>query len=134
MNSNIVFHGVFCDDIRQEVGNKVTLVGCYGNELQTNSLPTVLPKICVHFSILSNDKDDGTEKDVNVFTLLDNERGPKVNFKLKNGGQINGGFELQGVKFKQGSNIVLKANIEGKEYIGGKLLIKTMSETENTEI
>lgn len=37
----------FCDDVRQEVGNKLTLVGCYGADLQVPSFPTVLPKLCV---------------------------------------------------------------------------------------
>ena len=37
----------YCDDIRQEVGNKLSLIGCYGSELLVEKLPAVLPKLCV---------------------------------------------------------------------------------------
>jgi hypothetical protein len=37
----------FCDDVRQEVGNKLTLVGCYSADLLVPTFPTVLPKLCV---------------------------------------------------------------------------------------
>lgn len=37
----------FCDDIRFEVGNKVSLMGVYTGDLFVQELPTVLPKLCV---------------------------------------------------------------------------------------
>lgn len=37
---------IFCDDIRQEVANKITLVGCYTTELLVGRLPVTLPKLC----------------------------------------------------------------------------------------
>jgi hypothetical protein len=36
----------FCDDIRQEVGNKWSLIGCYGPTIQVDPMPSVLPKLC----------------------------------------------------------------------------------------
>ena len=41
-------HVVYCDDVRQEVGGKITLVGCYGADLIVESPqgePTLLPKL-----------------------------------------------------------------------------------------
>ena len=38
----------FCDDVRQEVGNKYSLMGCYGDELVVEALPVALPKVCAH--------------------------------------------------------------------------------------
>lgn len=35
-----------CDDIRQEVGNKYSLIGCYGSSMLVNAFPVVLPKLC----------------------------------------------------------------------------------------
>lgn len=35
-----------CDDIRQEIGNKYSLIGCYGPLMYVNSFPTFLPKLC----------------------------------------------------------------------------------------
>lgn len=41
-------HVVFCDDIRHEVGGKITFVGTYTQVMYINgSLPTVLPKLCM---------------------------------------------------------------------------------------
>ncbi|HET9106890.1 MAG TPA: hypothetical protein VFN79_06830 [Steroidobacteraceae bacterium] len=41
----------FCDDIRQEVGNKYSLVGCYGPSMLLSALPVVLPKLCAFVRI-----------------------------------------------------------------------------------
>lgn len=45
----------FCDDVRQEVGNKYSLIGCYGPSMLINTFPATLPKLCaqvkVHASI-----------------------------------------------------------------------------------
>lgn len=38
---------LFCDDVRHEVGNKYSLMGCYGDELIIEKLPALLPKLCV---------------------------------------------------------------------------------------
>lgn len=36
----------FCDDVRQEVGNKHSLIGCYSGEMVFNSLPSTVPRLC----------------------------------------------------------------------------------------
>ena len=36
----------FCDDVRQEIGNKFSLMGCYGTDLYVPSFPMTLPKLC----------------------------------------------------------------------------------------
>jgi len=41
----------FCDDIRQEIGNKVSLMGCYGPSMLVGTLPAVLAKLCVQIRI-----------------------------------------------------------------------------------
>ena len=38
-------HVIWCDDIRQEVGNKSSLMGVYSNGLVVPSLPTMLPRL-----------------------------------------------------------------------------------------
>lgn len=37
----------FCDDIRYEMGNKYSLMGCYTRELIVEKFPITLPKFCV---------------------------------------------------------------------------------------
>jgi hypothetical protein len=36
----------FCDDVRQEIGNKFSLMGCYGSDLYVPAFPITLPKLC----------------------------------------------------------------------------------------
>ncbi len=41
----------FCDDIRQEIGNKYSLVGCYGPTMLLSAVPVILPKLCAFVRI-----------------------------------------------------------------------------------
>jgi hypothetical protein len=36
----------FCDDVRQEIGGKFSLIGCYSGAIQVHPMPSVLPKLC----------------------------------------------------------------------------------------
>lgn len=47
-----VLHTIFCDDVRNEVGGKLSLMGCYSGELSVPSFPMTLPKLCMHFSFV----------------------------------------------------------------------------------
>lgn len=38
---------ILCDDIRNEVGSKTSLMGVYGNTILLPKLPFTLPKLCV---------------------------------------------------------------------------------------
>jgi hypothetical protein len=38
---------IFCDDVRLEVGNKFSYMGCYTGQLFVHALPLTLPKLCV---------------------------------------------------------------------------------------
>ena len=42
---------ILCDDIRQEVWNKVTLVGIYGNQIYVPKFPFTFPKLCMQISL-----------------------------------------------------------------------------------
>lgn len=44
-------HVDYCDDIRQEVGGKITLVGIYTGKCLLQSIPGVLPKLCLSLSM-----------------------------------------------------------------------------------
>lgn len=47
MTPNRTVIAQFCDDVRQEIGNKFSLMGCYGTDLYVPSFPITLPKLCV---------------------------------------------------------------------------------------
>lgn len=46
-------HATYCDDIRHELGGKLTLVGVYSSTLLVPSFPVVLPKLCMVLSIVT---------------------------------------------------------------------------------
>lgn len=47
-------HSIFCDDIRNEIGGKLSFIGCYNSVMFIPSeFPFTLPKFCIHFHILS---------------------------------------------------------------------------------
>jgi uncharacterized protein DUF6941 len=47
MTQNRTVIAQFCDDVRQEIGNKFSLMGCYGADLYVPQFPFTLPKLCV---------------------------------------------------------------------------------------
>jgi hypothetical protein len=43
---------IFCDDIRNEVGGKLSFIGCYNAVMFVRPpFPVTLPKLCMHFHI-----------------------------------------------------------------------------------
>lgn len=43
----------FCDDIRHELGNKYSLIGCYHGEMIVNAFPITLPKLCAEIKVFT---------------------------------------------------------------------------------
>lgn len=43
----LVYHFI-CDDIRQELGNKISLMGIYPGNVMFMPIPSVIPKLCFH--------------------------------------------------------------------------------------
>lgn len=47
-------YSIFCDDIRNEVGGKLSFIGCYNSVMFTSpDMPFVLPKFCIHTHVVS---------------------------------------------------------------------------------
>ncbi len=42
---------IYCDDIRNELGGKLSFIGVYSAEMQLPTFPVTLPKFCVFVSI-----------------------------------------------------------------------------------
>lgn len=49
--SGLALHALWCDDIRQEVGNKPSFMGVYTGALVVPQLPLTLPKLCVWLTL-----------------------------------------------------------------------------------
>ncbi len=41
----------YCDDVRQEIGNKVSLMGCYNHSMLVDHFPANCPKLCVQVKV-----------------------------------------------------------------------------------
>ena len=47
-------YSIFCDEIRNEVGGKLSFVGCYNAVMFTaQAFPVTLPKFCIHLHVFS---------------------------------------------------------------------------------
>jgi len=44
---------VFCDDIRQEIGGKLSYIGVYSGNMLVSEFPAVLPKLCLALSVVT---------------------------------------------------------------------------------
>lgn len=42
----VSLHGFFCDDIRQEVGGKTSLMGCYHSDILFKKFPAAIHQLC----------------------------------------------------------------------------------------
>lgn len=47
----VVVHTIYCDDVRQEVGGKVSFMGVYNSDLVVGGFPISLQKFCAHANI-----------------------------------------------------------------------------------
>ena len=48
---------IYCDDIRQEIGGKLTYVGVYSGSLLAATFPIALPKFCVAVTVVAGSFD-----------------------------------------------------------------------------
>lgn len=48
-----ILTATFCDDIRHEMGNKMSFMGCYQGELFVPAVPTGLSKLCIFATALT---------------------------------------------------------------------------------
>lgn len=48
---------IYCDDVRQEVGNKLSYMGVYTGELNIPTAPLMLPKLCIAIKAVCDSKD-----------------------------------------------------------------------------
>lgn len=46
-------HVLYCDDIRHEMGGKITFVGAYGASLLVKEFPITIPKLCARLDLVT---------------------------------------------------------------------------------
>lgn len=135
---NLRFNGIFCDDVRHEVGNKFTLVGCYGRELYVPEFPTTIRRICVHFNVLI--LDSSPPEYIKVELLKDDIVSSAVELDIEHSSNeiahrsmLNGGFELLDLEVEDECELELVATIGGARYHGAYLSIKQLPAENSSE-
>lgn len=58
---------IYCDDVRQEIGNKQSFIGVYlGDLIVAEALPVVLPKLCLVSTLILPKSDDVTSARIRI--------------------------------------------------------------------
>jgi hypothetical protein len=76
---------IFCDDIREEVGGKFSLIGCYANDIQfiDVSFPITIPKLAV-FAVARLPPEPVTPQlQILVYLPGDSEGSPAAKFEFQ---------------------------------------------------
>ncbi len=63
---------IYCDDIREEVGNKVSYMGVYAGELTVTSAPVLLPKLCIAVKVITDIGDPFEALEVRIVKVRGN--------------------------------------------------------------
>lgn len=64
---------IYCDDIRNEVGNKFSFMGIYTRELTIPNAPLFLPKLCIVVKAVTDVDDPFESLEVRVVKIKDGE-------------------------------------------------------------
>lgn len=92
---------LFCDDIRFEIGNKRTYVGCFDGALIVEELPAVLPRLCASVTLyLSRFPDTDTDVEARIFLPGDAPEKPSFTSETK----IPGGLKPPPMVFSDASD------------------------------
>ena len=135
------FYALYCDDIRHEVGGKVSYMGVYSGVMLTQAMPIILNKICLmaHLSI----QEDIEFELVHFKVYLGNEligeneaHRPHGNFSVeipkpesgKRYMSIKTHFEFSPFVVEQETYLKVRALVNGHEFKGGSLRIQRAPE------
>jgi hypothetical protein len=133
----------FCDDVRQEVGNKLSYLGIYGANLVVPSFPTTLVKLCCVLSLrvpaatpprkitfkLLRGEQVIFEAEVEQSEIKDPAVAPPVDGPDSLGLTINTVAQLINFQITERCYLRTLAIVDGKELRGGALELLSMDAT-----
>ena len=62
---------IFCDDIREEVGNKHSLMGVYHGEMFVQAMPVLLPRLCFYITFITDTLEPAAKFEIKVVKGVD---------------------------------------------------------------
>lgn len=119
---------LFCDDIRQEISNKVSLIGIYGSHMLVSEMPAKLPKLCVHFQIELEPKE--VPQKIQIFVKCDDNVINDINFHHVVQGSsvelVSGGFDIPFLEIEKPLTLSVHLFIDGTTEELTKLIVDKM--------
>lgn len=125
--------GVFCDDIRDEVSGKKSLIGCYGPVMEVGAFPASLSKLCIH-SIIQT-PGDKPFREVKLVVLRDDDVLAEGDIPIQM--QVPGStasmlrmdveFVFSPVQIEKACTFRVRAFLDGQETRGLALEVREMS-------
>jgi Family of unknown function (DUF6941) len=70
-------YAIICDDIRQEISNKLSFIGIYGKDIFVSKIPFTFPKLC--FAILYKDIKGEDPFSIELITPSGRQLGKTIN-------------------------------------------------------
>lgn len=118
---------IYCDDIREEVGHKMSYMGVYSGELSVPSAPVLLTKLCIAVKVVTDITDPFTELEVRIVKGEDD-------LELITTGKILGPVDMAG--FDNGSTRMLTqmAFMLAPFQIEEETILRVVAKTEREEL
>ncbi len=142
-NSDRFLTATFCDDIRHEMGNKLSLMGCYQGELIVPEIPIVLPKLCVYASawtpkdrpfksltlrVIQGDENELARLELPTLPL---DEGVRIQDATATRNTVSTAIAFSPFSIEKPTSIRLLATTEEGEIVGPRLLIKIAAAQES---
>lgn len=126
---------IFCDDLRQEAGNKLSYMGVYGPNLIVPAYPTTVPRLCCVFNLRLPATANPRRI---VFKLFRDDVEISKAEMLATGGRrlipelrtesakhqavmISSATRISNLEVTQGALLTTRAYVDGTELLGGQL-------------
>lgn len=139
-NADRQLTAIFCDDIRHEMGNKMSFMGCYQGELFIAATPALLPKLCVYasawtlkgkpfktlvFRIVQDDKNELARLEIPAQAL---EEAAQIQDPTATRKTVSTAIAFSPFFIEEPTSLRLMAITEDGEIVGPRLSIKVAPE------
>lgn len=131
-----ILTAIFCDDIRHEMGNKMSFMGCYQSELFVPAAPIGLAKLCIFataitpvarpfksltFRVIMDEQTELARLDIPSDGLLST---PKIQDETVTRLSISTALIFSPFMIEKPTSLRLMADTDEGEIVGPRLLIK----------
>lgn len=121
---------IFCDDIRREIGDKYSLMGCYDTRMELDEFPTVLPRLCV--VIYAIIQPDAAIENITLWGTIGSDALPAYSVPQRDMEAAQVGrprkiitlLTISPLQLMEPSVLTIKMNVDGKEAQIGALVIE----------